>query len=141
MTAALPSAAQLPLHSLHDAQWQRAKPLLDDNWINAEPALAAALPVVLARDVGLDWHKAGTFSHHLMGVTRTLQLWQQPEDVKLLGLLHSVYGNAFVDLVKFDVNSERSKLAALRWPERVLVFDDGTQAASENFGQLATQSA
>ncbi len=113
MTAALPSAAQLPLHSLHDAQWQRAKPLLDDNWINAEPALAAALPVVLARDVGLDWHKAGTFRHHLMGVTRTLQLWQQPEDVKLLGLLHSVYGNAFVDLVKFDVNSERSKLAAL----------------------------
>jgi hypothetical protein len=28
---------------------------------------------------------------------------------------------------------QRSKLAAMRWPERVLVFDDGTQAISENF--------
>ena len=117
MNAALPStvpaAAGSPLHRLDPQQWLRAKPLLNDNWIQAEPRLAAALPVVLARDVGLDWHKAGTFRHHLLGVTRTLQLWQQPEEVKLLGLLHSVYGNAFVDLVKFDVNSERSKLAAL----------------------------
>ena len=113
MNAALPPAHTLPLHPLDEAQWLRAKPLLDDSWIHQEPTLARALPVVLARDVGLDWHKAGTFRHHLMGVTRTLQLWQQPEDVKLLGLLHSVYGNAFVDLVKFDVNSERSKLAAV----------------------------
>ena len=113
MNAPLPPAHSLPLRRLDAAQWQRAKPLLDDSWIEKEPKLAAALPVVLARDVGLDWHKAGTFRHHLMGVTRTLQLWQQPEDVKLLGLLHSVYGNAFVDLVKFDANSERSKLAAV----------------------------
>ena len=28
---------------------------------------------------------------------------------------------------------EDFKLAAMRWPERVLVFDDGTQAISENF--------
>ncbi|MEN5181334.1 DUF6817 domain-containing protein [Comamonas testosteroni] len=113
MNAPLPPAHGLPLQRLDADQWQRAKPLLDDSWIEQEPRLAAALPVVLARDVGLDWHKAGTFRHHLLGVTRTLQLWQQPEDVKLLGLLHSVYGNAFVDLVKFDANSERSKLAAV----------------------------
>ncbi|WP_312409001.1 DUF6817 domain-containing protein [Comamonas sp.] len=115
MNAALPTATAhaLPLQALDPAQWLRAKPLLDENWIHAHPALARALPVVLARDVGQDWHKAGTFRHHLLGVTRTLQLWQQPEDVKLLGLLHSVYGNAFVDLVKFDASSERSQLAAL----------------------------
>ena len=28
-------------------------------------------------------------------------------------------------------------LAAMRWPERVLVFDDGTQAISENFEHSA----
>ena len=114
MNAALPShtPASTPFHTLDAAQWQRAKPLLDENWIQAEPTLAKALPLVLARDVGQDWHKAGTFRHHLLGVTRTLQLWQQPEDVKLLGLLHSVYGNAFVDIVKFDANSERGRLAA-----------------------------
>jgi hypothetical protein len=32
---------------------------------------------------------------------------------------------------------QRSKLAAMRWPERVLVFDDGTQAISENFEHSA----
>ena len=42
MTAALPqtSAQPLPLHTLNPDQWQRAKPLLDDNWIQAEPTLA-----------------------------------------------------------------------------------------------------
>ena len=41
------------------------------------------------------------------------RLWQQPRDVRLLGLLHSVYGNAFVDLVKFDPASERARLRDL----------------------------
>ena len=68
---------------------------------------------MLARNVGQDWHKAGTFRHHLVGVARSLTLWQQPRDVRLLGLLHSVYGNAFVDLVKFDPASERARLREL----------------------------
>src|SRR5256885_12864713 len=51
-----------------------------------------------------------TFRHHLAGVARSLALWRQPRDVRLLGLLHSVYGNAFVDLVKFDAGSERGRL-------------------------------
>jgi DNA mismatch repair ATPase MutL len=37
-------------------------------------------------------------------------LWQQPLVVRQLGLLHSVYGNAHVDLVKFDPKSERGRL-------------------------------
>ena len=96
-----------------DALFQRAQSLLDDEWLAHDADLAPVLPMVLARGVGQDWHKAGTFRHHLVGVARSLALWGQPRDVRLLGLLHSVYGNAFVDLVKFDANSERSKLAAV----------------------------
>ncbi|QIL68941.1 tetratricopeptide repeat protein [Diaphorobacter sp. HDW4B] len=93
--------------------FSRAQQLLDENWITKDPELAPVLPVVLERGVGQDWHKAGTFRHHLYGVARSLALWQQPHDVQLLGLLHSVYGNAFVDLVKFDARTERARLQEL----------------------------
>lgn len=96
-----------------DALFQRAQSLLDDEWLAHDADLAPVLPMVLARGVGQDWHKAGTFRHHLVGVARSLALWGQPRDVRLLGLLHSVYGNAFVDLVKFDAASERGRLQAL----------------------------
>ena len=54
--------------------FSRAQQLLDENWITKDPELAAVLPVVLARGVGEDWHKAGTFKHHLYGVARSLAL-------------------------------------------------------------------
>ncbi|VWX62891.1 conserved hypothetical protein [Burkholderiales bacterium 8X] len=100
----------LPLHILEPSQFGRAQMLLDENWLDHDADLAPVLPVVLARGVGRDWHKAGTFRHHLVGVARSLALWRQPREVRLLGLLHSVYGNAFVDLVKFDAGSERGRL-------------------------------
>ena len=100
----------LPLHPLDPNLFARALPLLDEEWLTRDPELAPVLPTVLARNVGQDWHKAGTFRHHLVGVTRTLTVWQQPRDVRLLGLLHSVYGNAFVDLVKFDPAKERARV-------------------------------
>ena len=103
----------LPLITLDADLFARAQVLLDENWINHDVDLAPVLPDVLSRNVGQDWHKAGTFRHHLVGVARTLTLWKQPRDIRLLGLLHSVYGNAFVDLVKFDPASERSRLRAL----------------------------
>lgn len=103
----------LPFQPLDTALFTRAQALLDDEWLSKDADLAPLLPVVLARNVGQDWHKAGTFRHHLVGVARALALWQQPRDVRLLGLLHSVYGNAFVDLVKFDAASERGRLAQL----------------------------
>jgi len=103
----------LPLHALDPDLLARALPLLDDEWLAKDADLAPVLPMVLARGVGQDWHKAGTFRHHLVGVARSLALWQQPREVRLLGLLHSVYGNAFVDLVKFDAASERGRLRAL----------------------------
>ena len=103
----------IPFPELDPALFARAQPLLDDEWLARDADLAPVLPTVLARGVGQDWHKAGTFRHHLAGVARSLALWEQPKDVRLLGLLHSVYGNAFVDLVKFDASSERGRLQAL----------------------------
>ena len=100
----------LPFQPLDADLFARVQPLLDDEWLARDPDLAPVLPTVLARGVGQDWHKAGTFRHHLVGVTRSLTVWQQPRDVRLLGLLHSVYGNAFVDLVKFDPAKERARV-------------------------------
>lgn len=103
----------LPFHALDSSLFERAQSLLNEDWLDKDADLAPVLPVVLARGVGQDWHKAGTFRHHLVGVARSLAQWQQPRDVRLLGLLHSVYGNAFVDLVKFDAGSERGRLREL----------------------------
>jgi hypothetical protein len=99
--------------SLHADRLSHAISMLDEEWIHQDPAIAKVVPVVLARGVGQDWHKAGTFRHHLVGVTRTLTLWQQPDEVRLLGLMHSVYGNFHVDLMKFDPKSERARVAQL----------------------------
>ncbi|MDB5938168.1 MAG: hypothetical protein JWP77_532 [Polaromonas sp.] len=109
-------------HSLDNALFERALTLLDEEWLNHDPDLGPVVPTVLARNVGHDWHKAGTFRHHLQGVARTLTLWQQPVQVRMLGLLHSVYGNAYVDLVKFDPASERARLRELigEEPERLV---------------------
>lgn len=104
------TAAWMPLN---ETLFARAQSLLDEEWLVRDADLAPVLPVVLARGVGQDWHKAGTFRHHLVGVARSLALWQQPKEVRLLGLLHSVYGNAFVDLVKFDASNEREQLKSL----------------------------
>ncbi len=103
----------LPFQTLDATLFARAQSLLDEEWLNHDADLAPVLPAVLARNVGQDWHKAGTFRHHLVGVARSLTLWQQPRDIRLLGLLHSVYGNAFVDLVKFNPASERARLREL----------------------------
>lgn len=104
---------QIDLHTLSPQALNQAVNMLDEEWIHDDPVIAPVIPVVLGRGVGQDWHKAGTFRHHLIGVTRTLTLWQQPDEVRLLGLLHSVYGNAHVDLVKFDPKSERGRMAEL----------------------------
>ena len=103
----------MPWNRLDAGLFARAQALLDEEWLVRDADLASMLPVVLERGVGRDWHKAGTFRHHLAGVARSLALWRQPRDIRLLGLLHSVYGNAFVDLVKFDAGSERGRMQAL----------------------------
>lgn len=75
------------LNTLTPAALKQAIELLDDEWLTRDPALAPIMPVVLGSGVGQDWHKAGTFRHHLVGVARTLTLWQQPNEARLLGIV------------------------------------------------------
>src|SRR5699024_4853374 len=72
--------------------------------------LPALLDLLFKRSASEDWHKAGTFKHHLLGVYRSLALWNQPREVRLLGLFHSVYGNEYVGLTLFDRDRERELL-------------------------------
>jgi len=87
------------------------KPLLAEDWQAVDPELPGQLDLILARSAGEDWHKAGTFKDHLQGVYRVLTLWNQPREVKLLGLFHSVYSNEYVDLKLFDAAGNRGALA------------------------------
>ena len=114
----------------------RAKALLDEEWLSRDADLAPLLPVVLARGVGQDWHKAGTFRHHLVGVARSLALWQQPKDVRLLGLL-IVEQRLLLALLLFQLGFLRVDLFAglfqLRdsfLPRLVQVAEIGLQALS-----------
>ena len=86
------------------------RPFLADDWARVDPGLPAILDRLFATGAGEDWHKAGTFKDHLLGVYRTLALWDQPREVRLLGLFHSVYANEFVDLKLF---ADRAELRAL----------------------------
>lgn len=73
------------------------------------------LPTVLARNVGQDWHKAGTFRHHLVGVTRSLtECGSNRAMCACWACCTSVYGNATVDLVKFDPPNGR-QAACVNW--------------------------
>jgi len=89
------------------------KPLLAEDWAAVDPALPAQLEQIFSRAAGEDWHKAGTFKDHLLGVYRTLALWDMPREVRLLGLFHSVYSNEYVDLKLFEGAASRRDLAAL----------------------------
>jgi hypothetical protein len=91
----------------------KLRALLAEDWAAVDPELPALLDMLFARGAGADWHKAGTFRDHLLGVCRTLVLWDQPREVRLLGLFHSVYSNEYVDLKLFDGEGNRAELAAL----------------------------
>ena len=77
------------------------RPLLADDWAAIDPELPHLLEMLFARAAGEDWHKAGTFKDHLLGLYRTLALWDMPREIRLLGLFHSVYSNEYVDLKLF----------------------------------------
>ncbi|RTZ42579.1 tetratricopeptide repeat protein [Candidimonas sp. SYP-B2681] len=84
--------------------------LLADNHTAIDPDLPALLNLLFERSASEAWHKAGTFKHHLLGVYRSLVLWNQPREIRLLGLFHSVYGNEYVNLTLFDREGERGTL-------------------------------
>ncbi len=77
------------------------KPLLAEDWAAIDPGLPPLLDLLFSRAAGEDWHKAGTFKDHLLGLYRTLALWDMPREIRLLGLFHSVYSNEYVDLKLF----------------------------------------
>lgn len=84
--------------------------LLAENYEAIDADLPRLLSLLFKRSASEDWHKAGTFKHHLLGVYRSLTLWNQPREVRLLGLFHSVYGNEYVNLNLFDRERERETL-------------------------------
>lgn len=98
----------MPKETLHPL----IRPLLADDWAAVDPTLPGLLEMLFTRAAGEDWHKAGTFKDHLLGVYRILALWDQPREVRLLGLFHSVYSNEYVDLKLFDGSGNRAELAA-----------------------------
>lgn len=99
----------MPVHpELH----RHTADLLSENYSAIDADLPQLLELLFARSASEDWHKAGTFKHHLLGVYRTLSLWDQPREVRLLGLFHSVYGNEYVNLTLFDRERERDALRA-----------------------------
>ena len=87
------------------------KPLLADDWAAVDPELPALLEMLFARSAGEDWHKAGTFKDHLLGVCRTLTLWNQPREVRLLGLSHSAAAKLVRFLLEVDAPAGRLRLA------------------------------
>lgn len=86
---------------------------LADDFSVVDEDYATLIHILFSRSVAEDWHKAGTFKHHLTGVYRTLSLWDQPRAVRLLGLFHSTYGNEYVNLTLFKLDTERETLREL----------------------------
>jgi hypothetical protein len=86
---------------------------LSEDFAALDPDLPALLAVLNERRMPECWHKHGSFRDHLLGVYRILALWGQPREARLLGLLHSVYSNEYVDLALFDAKGGRGDLRAL----------------------------
>ena len=97
----------------------------------AVPSSARVAEIVLKFEPG-DAAAHGAQAENLFGHTTPLS-WH--------GLRGNVFcvdysvGGRWVARLNGEDPQRRFKLAAMRWPERTLVFDDGVQAASENFGQ------
>lgn len=86
---------------------------LAEDFAAIDTALPPLLAVLNQRRMAECWHKHGSFRDHLVGVYRILALWGQPREAQLLGLLHSVYSNEYVDLALFDAKGGRGELASL----------------------------
>ncbi len=92
---------------------RRVRDFLADDFAAIDPELPPLLAVLNRRRMADCWHKHGSFRDHLIGVYRILALWGQPREAQLLGLLHSVYSNEYVDLSLFDAEGGRGELVSL----------------------------
>ena len=92
---------------------RRVQDFLAEDFTAIDPELQPLLAVLNKRRMPECWHKHGSFRDHLIGVYRILALWSQPREAQLLGLLHSVYSNEYVDLPLFDAKGGRGDLVSL----------------------------
>jgi len=92
---------------------RRVRDFLAEDFAAIDPDLPPLLAVLNRRRMAECWHKHGSFRDHLIGVYRILALWGQPREAQLLGLLHSVYSNEYVDLALFDAEGGRGDLVSL----------------------------
>lgn len=86
---------------------------LRGKWSGLDPAADGILQVLQASDAPLIWHKHSTFLDHLREVWTILSIWEQPQAVCRLGLLHSAYSNSFVSMNCFDPKTDRPAVAKL----------------------------
>jgi len=120
-----------------------ARALLADHYSAVDADFPVLQDALFARSAGEDWHKAGTFKHHLLGVYRTLTLWNQPREVRMLGLFHSVYGNEYVNLNLFDRDRERGVLREMlgeeaeRWVHKFCALPRTTFVQALLTGQVS----
>lgn len=92
---------------------RRVRDFLAEDFAAIDPELPGLLAVLNQRHMAECWHKHGSFRDHLISVYRILALWGQPSEAQLLGLLHSVYSNEYVDLALFDAEGGRGDLVSL----------------------------
>ena len=90
-------------------------------------------------DAQLHAHLLDVVGGDFAGALQRLQQWRRDldrhteiENARLLP--HVPEGARWAARRNGEDPARRFKLAALRWPERTLVFDDGVQLAAEGFG-------
>jgi hypothetical protein len=111
---------------------RKMRSFLKEDYAGVDPQIGEVLSVLDQKSAAEDWHKHGTFKDHLTGVYRMLSLWEQPKDVCLCGLLHSVYSNEYVDLALFEASKGRDVLKQLVGPETEnLIFTFCTMARTQ----------
>jgi len=91
----------------------KVRAFLVEDFAAVDPELPPLLDLLNRHHLAQCWHRHGSFRDHLVGVCRILSLWEQPREVRLFGLLHSVYINKYADLALFDANDGRGEVAAL----------------------------
>ena len=91
----------------------KVRAFLAEDFAAIDPELPPLLDALNRRRLAECWHRHGSLRDHLAGVYRILSLWEQPREVRLLGLLHCVYANEYVNLAPCDAKDGRGDLAAL----------------------------
>ncbi|KAG6425591.1 hypothetical protein SASPL_116032 [Salvia splendens] len=88
-------------HRTLESLLHSARPFLRGELHAVDENLPRLVSVLQAAGAGECWHKHNSFFDHLLGVYRTLKLWNAPQAVCLCALFHSAYSNSYVNLAIF----------------------------------------